>query len=474
MPSNNKKAVKKMQKVAFNKLLSSKGILPSLQKRRQRQRRPRNVLATGPASRGNAPRGQIGLSDFPRGVTSRRMQTIAEDEYIGEIVGSTGFATTAYSLNPGQTSTFPWGARIASLYEEYEYESVEFYYKREVSEFATGGTVGKVILSFDYDATDTAPTSKQQVEDTVPHIDGMPSDPVILLRLDCSRIKKNPSKYVRPGAQPANTDLKLYDAGNFYVSTYGNSSNGVLLGELRVRYRVKLSEPVLENSQLAGGILHYSGTVPTTANMFATAALQSGGSPYLANAGFILTNTGEIIFPAGVAGNYLIELNITASTSVTAITPSSFAGGVANINLFTSTTRDADGGIASLASTVGYSSMVAQTITVPASGGGTSFNQPTIVGGIGMDLWIIALPFTVLTVVNPLTKMLYDMQAQLASFENRLSVQVDDEAKESDWNEVDPNHGVVLSSDRIAHSKFALPPIAVPTAFRASPSSKVK
>lgn len=129
------------------------------------------------SSRTRSRTGPLGLGAGPTRYTNRRMQIIEEDEYIGEILGTGGFYTTPYSCNPGQSQTFPWGSRIFSLYEEYEFTSLEFYYKREVSEFATNGQTGKVMLSFDYDASDPAPTTKLQVEDSRTHVDFMPCTP---------------------------------------------------------------------------------------------------------------------------------------------------------------------------------------------------------------------------------------------------------------------------------------------------------
>jgi hypothetical protein len=229
---------------------------------RKKQQPGKHSSPAGPGNtRSRARGGALGLGSGVSGVTNRKSQIISEDEYIGEIYGSVEYATTAYSVNPGQAGTFPWGNKIASLYEEYDFTKLEFYYKREVSEFATNGQAGKVILSFDYNASSPPPATKQQVEDMVPHQDGMPCTPVILLSVDCSRIRKNSSKFVRTGAQPANTDIKTYDAGNLFVSTQGNTNTN-LIGELRVRYTCKLQEPVLigDATSLVYGHLHTSGT----------------------------------------------------------------------------------------------------------------------------------------------------------------------------------------------------------------------
>jgi hypothetical protein len=377
----------------------------SLAARSNRAKLQKNILGmkkkrhnkTSPAglapSRGKASSGRLGLGSGVSGATTRRSQIISEDEYIGEVNGSVTFATTQYTVNPGQASVFPWGNKIASLYERYKFRLLEFYFKREVSEFATNGQAGKVILSFDYDASDSAPTTKQQVEDTVPRKDGMPCTPIIKLSIDCATLAKNPCKFVRPGAQPANTDIKTYDAGNLYVSTQGNT-NASLIGELRVRYVVELSEPVLEPVSIVGGVVHFSGTAPTTANNFATATLQSGGTPSLTG---ITLGTNTITFPAGIPGNYLIAMNVIGSTSSTALGFTASAG-ASNFNLFTTGgSRNGTDGASSAAGGAGVATILNASYTIATTGGLITVSPSTLVGGNAMDLFITSLPASVLT-----------------------------------------------------------------------------
>jgi hypothetical protein len=188
--------------------------------------------------------GRLGLSSANKS-SNRLKQVIEEDEYIGDVFGSVAFATTQYNVNIGQSATFPWASKIASLFEKYHFDMLEFYYRREVSEYATNGQSGKVMLSFDYDASDPPPSSKQQVLDTVPHADAMPCAPTIKLNINTNEMKSQDGWYVRTGAQPANTDIKTYDCGVLSVSTYG-CANTTAVGELRVRYRCTLHVPVLE------------------------------------------------------------------------------------------------------------------------------------------------------------------------------------------------------------------------------------
>jgi hypothetical protein len=246
---------------------------------------------------------------------ARKTHTISEDEYIGEVNGSVLFATTSYPINPGQATTFPWGSRIASLYEKYHFTRLEFYYRREVSEFATNGQAGKVMLSVDFDASDNPPATKQQVLDTEPHIDGMPCVESIILRVDCRQMAHQDGCYVRPGAQPANTDIKTYDAGNLFVSTYGNTNNSAI-GELRVRYTVVVSVPVLESTVTLGAPGSYlwiaspfAGEAPAATTVYQP-LFASATNPILIGNGIgaTIASTGLITLPAGV---YTIEANLS-------------------------------------------------------------------------------------------------------------------------------------------------------------------
>jgi hypothetical protein len=174
-------------------------------------------------------------------------------EYVGEIVStSTSFVVlNTYSVNPGQSSVFPWLYKKAALYEKYQFKSLEFIYKPQVSQFASLGTTGKVILSFDYDASDAPPSSKQQAEDTDPSADGMPYQAVSLKMSPRELHKNSDAKFVRPAGLPGGSDIKTYDCGVLTVSTSGIEANSGTLGELWVRYNCVLSVPVLESATVA-------------------------------------------------------------------------------------------------------------------------------------------------------------------------------------------------------------------------------
>jgi hypothetical protein len=268
--------------------------------------------------------GRLGLGSGNSG-RARKSHMIDEDEYIADIAGSVAFATTQYAINPGQSGTFPWGYKIASLYEKYEFKYLEFYYRREVSEYATNGQAGKVMLSVDFDASDAPPSTKQQVLDSEPHVDGMPCTERISLKVDPSQLRHQDGCYVRPGVQPTNTDIKTYDAGNFYISTYGNTNTSTI-GELRVRYKVLVTVPVLEAAGTQSGqpgsfmeiTSNLSGETTGATTALADAFASTTTPVIIANGiGAVLASTGQVTVPAG---SYLISTSVTYSDSSASVT----------------------------------------------------------------------------------------------------------------------------------------------------------
>jgi hypothetical protein len=273
------------------------------------------------------PRGPLKLASTNFG-SARKSHLITEDEYIAEVNGSVAFACTSYPINIGQAATFPWGSKIAALYEKYTFQTLEFYYRRQVSEYATNGQTGKVMLSADYDASDAPPTTKQQVEDTEPHVDGMPCVETLVLRLSQRELKRTDALYVRSTTQLINTDIKTYDVGNLFVSTSGNANTNVI-GELRVRYRCLVSVPVLSTpiSYFPGSSLLMI-TTPAgetaAASTVYTAMFHIAGSPHPV---VVANGIGALVIPSSgsglitlLNGEYIITASCQSSNTTMAVT----------------------------------------------------------------------------------------------------------------------------------------------------------
>jgi len=280
-------------------------------------RRPRIRVRNGTSRRRGGRRLRDGVIPGMMGATATsrlaaRSCTIVEDEYVGEITSaSTGanFNSVAYPINPGQAALFPWLSKQAAQWEKYHFNQLEFYYKPEVSQFATAGTTGKVIFMVDYDASDGPPTTKQAMEDTIPHTDCMPHQSM-RMPLNARTIHAlYQTLYVRPGGLPGASDIKTYDAGNLNVATIGIASNSAKLGELRVKYSVTFSVPVLETGAGAPAnnvLAIFESTAAET--ITATATKQS---LLLATSNFgtlgAVNTAGSIVFPVG---NYKFDWRV--------------------------------------------------------------------------------------------------------------------------------------------------------------------
>jgi len=259
------------------------------------------------------------------GYGNKASMPILESEYIAEIAPTAfpAFSVQTFPVNPGQVATFPWLARIAQNFEKYEFESLEFVYKREVSEFAPNGVTGKVIMSFDADASDAPPTTKQQMEDTVPHSDCMPCENM-RLRVPRAMLQRlNDAHYVRSGPQPANTDLKTYDVGNLYVACQGTAANTVV-GELHVEYALRLRIPVLEGPGIVLGGYVAGGGALTAGNPFGTVPVVDAQSD-----GIAMSAASVLSFSQ--PGTYIIAATYVG-TGITAIAAPTLSAGAALVS----------------------------------------------------------------------------------------------------------------------------------------------
>jgi hypothetical protein len=283
---------------------------------RQRKRTARNARAF-------ADRALAGKGRTKNGTTNRANFVIEEDEYIAEVTPANepAFNVVQYPVNPGQVGTFPWLSTIAKNFEKYCFEYLEFYYKREVSEFATNGQTGKVIYSFDTDASDPAPFGKQEMEATDPHEDALPSEnfrlpipPKMLVPV------LTDAHFVRPGALPANADLKTYDVGTLNVATQATAAN-TATGELHVRYRVRLMIPILPPGGAQGASVVLPNIVPTTAAPFGTSTVVTGaiGATVAAQViTFANVQVGtEIAINVGVEGTVVTGLTLNTPVGMT-------------------------------------------------------------------------------------------------------------------------------------------------------------
>jgi len=242
--------------------------------------------------------------------------TVKHREFISDIAASTEYAVTKYSINPGDSRTFPWLSRMAKLFETYKFRDLKFSYEPTCG----SATPGSVNLAIDFDASDDAPPSKIQLMSyhNAKRISPWSATTYVATHQDLSKFAI--SRYTRASTQPPNTDIKTYDVGNFFIAVSGvDGASLPEVGELYVEYTVELYTP-----QIPSGSIQPELFVGTIGNNGFTLPLQGqpfGPNPKATN----FNGTGFLSFDAGgfnfnEPGRYLVvwSLDILSSQVVKA------------------------------------------------------------------------------------------------------------------------------------------------------------
>lgn len=186
-------------------------------------------------------------------------------EFITKISSSTSFAITKYQLNPGQQATFPWLSDLVQNFEYYGFRNLRFIYRALSADAlnSTNTALGVVMMGCIYDSADATFGSAAEMYNYQGTISAKPSQNMVYNVGNLA-----PRRYIRPGAQPANTDIRLYDIGNFFIATEGSQAAAVV-GELWVEYEIFLTVPKLigdlGTDAMVAHIKSTSGPVSTSA-----------------------------------------------------------------------------------------------------------------------------------------------------------------------------------------------------------------
>jgi hypothetical protein len=168
-------------------------------------------------------------------------------------------------------------------------------------------------MACQYASNEPAFINKQQILNYEYSVDGKPSIPCLMLPIECSPRETTISElYVRTGAVPSGSDIRLYDLGTVYVSTYGGQQANVVIGELFVTYIVDLLKPKLVVAYgTTINYAHYYGTTAiTTSNWFPSTSTSTTDT----NLSMILS-ANTITFPSNIVeGNYIIAFYIKGSS----------------------------------------------------------------------------------------------------------------------------------------------------------------
>jgi len=195
---------------------------------------------------------------------------ISHTEYLTDLNGQTGSFQIpfTYSINPADPTAFPWLSTIARQFETFEI--VDLRYRYDPSCPTTTG--GFLMIGVDYDVSDAAPVSKQQLMNFKGTAKTVPWEPMVMhvSKSDAGVFKRRFTNYLNISS--SNQDIKMYYMGIAYIGN-GQQANNAFLGELYVDYTVRLYTPqqgtnpqgIVAGTVAGGGSLSNSsifGTVP--------------------------------------------------------------------------------------------------------------------------------------------------------------------------------------------------------------------
>jgi hypothetical protein len=242
---------------------------------------------------------------------------VRHSELVRDINGSVAFGITAFSVNPGLASTFPWLSTIAYNYESYKFNSLSFRYETQKST-ATSGTV---LLAADYEASDADPANKQELMSFHGAVRTAPWAPVTMVCDKRDLLKFGVQRYIRTGALASNLDVKTYDVADFLIATQGMADSSAV-GELYVDYDVELITPQINQTavfQAMSARIQDSGTGTSRAAPFGTVTVtpSAGGLDLSAiNATLTINRVGQYLLACNFAGT--VTTNVAPTVTGTA------------------------------------------------------------------------------------------------------------------------------------------------------------
>lgn len=233
---------------------------------------------------------------------------VCHREYITDVVvpsSATVFSNTAYTINPGDSTTFPWLSPIAAQFQQYKINGMVFEFKTLSSDITAGGALGSVVLATDYDVNGVPYPNKSVMENSEYAVSCKPSLSQIHA-IECDpKLTSVPIKYVRDSDQSlsATSDNRMYDHGKFQLATVGlPGSAATVLGELWVSYDISLYKPDITVTSGVSKVVSAAG-VSKTAYM--------GSAPVVTGNAGITALSNTVTF--SIAGTYYVNMQVTGT-----------------------------------------------------------------------------------------------------------------------------------------------------------------
>lgn len=171
--------------------------------------------------------------------------TTVRRELLADVLASNVYQCNQYSIQPGDSSVFEWGAPLATRFQKWKCRRLGLEYVPTVSGFADGGKQGRIVLAGNYNPLTPQPADIRSAVAITPNVPGFPTRQ-FSMEFDPDQISPVPL-LVRAGIVPAGGTVTSYDGGVFYVVVEGSEglSYGTKLGEVYVTYEFEFFEPII-------------------------------------------------------------------------------------------------------------------------------------------------------------------------------------------------------------------------------------
>lgn len=249
-----------------------------------------------------------------------------ESERISTVPGSTAFSTvTSLRCNPGLATSFPWLSGHAALFERYKIHKLVYRYKN----LKGTSSDGNVILSFDYDTLDAAPSTAVIATQSTHYADGAP------WRIFALTVPTDGRKLFTRTTALADVDLKTYDMGQVHISAEGcadTSDHGYIEVDYDIEFFDKQSQnggstPLLasaSSSYFLGTTQTVSGLIPFSSNVFNDAEIVNTGGSFLLKPGKYLYSL-SVKLMGGSANYASLLLDGSPTTPATSVYVTGYA-----------------------------------------------------------------------------------------------------------------------------------------------------
>lgn len=194
--------------------------------------------------------------------TNRSMKIAHRELVLASIAGSTGFKVqNNLALNPGLLATFPWMAPQAIQWEQYRCNKLVAWYVP----IASSSTQGDVIISPNYDASDTQPQTEAQAANNYGTVIG-PCWQTFCVELDPKAMMGlGPRKFVRQCLTLG--DPKTFDLGTLAICSNnetGTSAIGKLFLEYEMEFYIPQNDPSTQAASLGTAFFGTTGVTSFT------------------------------------------------------------------------------------------------------------------------------------------------------------------------------------------------------------------